>query len=86
MCFRFFSIISFDPPTRGSKIAFLHYRSFLKSASNGLKFGIDLIHRIIRPNGKKLAQSDLWFNSYGIFLVFLGHFFQKWLKKAEKMS
>ena len=38
-------------------------RNFLKSASNGLIFNIDLVHRIIRPTVKKLAQSDCPFNS-----------------------
>ena len=62
------------PPTRGLKIAFLHYKSFLKNASNGLKFGIDLVHRLIRPMVKELAKSDSRFNSYDIFSAFLSHF------------
>ena len=43
--------------TRGSKCAFLHSKSFLKRASNGLKFGIDLVHRIKRPTVKTSTQS-----------------------------
>ena len=68
--FVFFLLCRLTPPTRGSKIAFLHYKSFLKSASNGLKFGINLVHRIIRPTVNKLAQSDCWFNSYDFFRPF----------------
>ena len=65
--------VIWPPLPGGQKLAFLHYKSFLKSASNGLKFDIDLVHRIIRPTVKKLAQSDCRFNSYSIF----GPFFQK---------
>ena len=84
ICFRFFSIMLFDPPTRGSKNAFLHYKSFLKSALNGLKFSIYLVHRIKRPTVKKLDQSDCRFNSYGIFLVFWGRFFKNGPKRLKK--
>ena len=83
--FVFFLSCHLTPPTRGSKIAFLHYKSFLKSASNGLKFGIDLVHRITRPTVKKLAQSDCRFNIFGSFLVFLGRFFQQKKPKSSKV-
>ena len=73
----------FDPPLPGGqKFAFLHYKSFLKSASNGLKFSIDLVHRIIRPIVKKLAQSDCRFSSYSILLVFFSKMAQKGRKNA----
>ena len=42
--------------------------SNFKSASIDLKFSVDLVHRIIRPMVKRLAESDCWFNIY----VFLG--------------
>ena len=82
--FVFFLSCHLTPPTRGSKIAFLHYKSFLKSASNGLKFSIYLVHRIIRPMVKKLAQSDCRFSSYSICLVFLGRFFKNGPNKPKK--
>ena len=39
------------------KFLCLHYRSTFQSASNDFIFGVDLVHRIIRPTVNKSAQS-----------------------------
>ena len=62
----------------------LHYRSKFQSASNDFKFGIHLLHIILRPMVKRWAQSDQQFRSYGIFCVFFLNIFSKMAQKRQK--
>ena len=53
-----------------------------KSAPKVLKFGMHLVHRILRPMVKRWAQSDHWFSNYRIF----GPFSQKRPKKFKTQN
>ena len=70
-----------------AKMAFLkpkaHYKSKNLCQRINLNICVHLVLKIIRPMGKKLAQSDLRFNFYGVFHRFWA-LFQKMTEKRQK--
>ena len=50
-------ICNYFPSISHFKIPILNYRSKFPGAPNDFKFGVDLVHRILRPAVKKSAHS-----------------------------
>ena len=59
----------------------LHYRSKLQSPSNDSKFGVHLVHRILRSIVERWTRSNQRLNSKSVVLRFFGSVFKNVHKK-----